>query len=82
MIETEVFKELNIFGPNGEPTPDLIGDAPPQEQEREPKCCGLFRSSRPRSRVCFYIEHLITIYFVSIATIYFFGQKRMSDKSD
>ena len=51
MIETEVFKELNIFGPNGAPTPDLIGDAPPEEQEREPKCCGMFRKSRPRSKV-------------------------------
>lgn len=50
MIETEVFKELNIFGPNGAPTPDLIGDAPPEEQEREPKCCGMFRKSRPRSK--------------------------------
>lgn len=50
MIETEVFKELNVFGPNGAPTPDLIGDAPPEETEREPYCCGLFQS-RPRSRV-------------------------------
>ena len=51
MIETEVFKELNVFGPNGAPTPDLIGDAPPQEQEHEPKCCGLFACSRQGTRV-------------------------------
>ncbi|XP_066932509.1 G protein-coupled receptor kinase 5-like [Clytia hemisphaerica] len=50
MIETEVFKELNVFGPNGAPTPDLIGDAPPEEQEHEPKCCGFFRGSRQRTR--------------------------------
>ena len=50
MIETEVFRELNIFGPNGGPTPDLLGDAPPAETESDPKCCGFFRR-RPRSRV-------------------------------
>lgn len=49
MIETDVFKELNVFGQDGGPSPDLVGDAPPQEQEREPKCCGLFQS-RQRSR--------------------------------
>lgn len=63
MIETEVFKELNIFGPNGAPTPDLIGDAPPEEQEREPKCCGLLRSSRPRSRVCLHLPNFFISFF-------------------
>lgn len=29
MIETEVFKELNIFGANGTPSPDLIPELPP-----------------------------------------------------
>lgn len=29
MIETECFKELNTFGPNNSPTPDLMIDVPP-----------------------------------------------------
>lgn len=63
MIETEVFKELNLFGPNGAPTPDLIGDAPPEVTEYEPKCCGLF-GSRPRSRVssCQFIFIYLDLY--------------------
>ena len=50
MIETEVFQELNTFGPQGQPTPDLIGEAPPIDNKSETKCCGLLKS-RPRSRV-------------------------------
>ena len=34
MIETECYKELNLFGPNGEPTPDLIEGLPPQPPQR------------------------------------------------
>jgi len=34
MIETECYKELNVFGPNGEPTPDLIEGLPPQPPQR------------------------------------------------
>ncbi|XP_070540653.1 G protein-coupled receptor kinase 5-like [Ptychodera flava] len=34
MIETECFKELNVFGPNGTPTPDLILDQPPPPPRR------------------------------------------------
>ena len=37
MIEMECFKELNIFGPNGTRSPDLIGDHPP-EPEKNPGC--------------------------------------------
>jgi len=29
MIETECFKELNVFGPEGTPSPDLIEEQPP-----------------------------------------------------
>ena len=29
MIETDCFKELNQFGPDNSPTPDLIEDPPP-----------------------------------------------------
>ena len=50
MIETEVFQELNLFGPNGAPTPDLIGDAPPENNKTETKCCGLVKS-RSRTTV-------------------------------
>ncbi|XP_071947210.1 G protein-coupled receptor kinase 5-like [Antedon mediterranea] len=31
MVETEVFKELNIFGVNNTPTPDLLLDQPPPQ---------------------------------------------------
>lgn len=34
MIETECFKELNIFGENDSPTPDLIAGAPPPPPSR------------------------------------------------
>ena len=37
MIEMECFKELNIFGPHGTRSPDLIGDYPP-EPEKNPGC--------------------------------------------
>lgn len=49
MLETGVFQELNVFGPNGKPTSDLIGDSPPIDNKSETKCCGLFKS-RPRTR--------------------------------
>ena len=51
MLETECFKELNIFGPGGAPTPDLIGNTPPPKNEDSSGCCGLFKSSRSRTRV-------------------------------
>ena len=34
MLETECFKELNVFGPDGEPTPDLREDLPPSPPQR------------------------------------------------
>ncbi len=37
MIEMECFKELNLFGPNGTRSPDLLGDHPP-EPEKDPGC--------------------------------------------
>ena len=29
MIDTECFEELNVFGPNHTPSPDLLEDQPP-----------------------------------------------------
>lgn len=34
MIETECYKELNIFGANSSPTHDLMLNAPPIEEEK------------------------------------------------
>ncbi|CAM9370300.1 G protein-coupled receptor kinase 5-like [Lethenteron reissneri] len=34
MIETECFKELNVFGPDGAPTPDLDDNLPPQPPKK------------------------------------------------
>lgn len=34
MIETECFKELNQFGPNGTPSPDLSEDSLPQPPKK------------------------------------------------
>ncbi len=40
MLDTDVFHEINVFGPNNTPTPDLIGDAPPTPQESDDcSCC-------------------------------------------
>lgn len=33
MIETECFKELNVLGPNNTPTPDLLINHPPPNNE-------------------------------------------------
>lgn len=46
MIETECYKELNVFGSNGNPTPDLVLDALP---EPEKKGCFPFRRKRKQS---------------------------------
>lgn len=46
MLETECFKELNVFGPNGEPTPDLRADMPPSPPQR-----GFFERLFRRRRV-------------------------------
>lgn len=48
MIDTGIFKELSPIGPNGEPTPDLIGDRPLADADTETDCCGL-RKSRPKA---------------------------------
>lgn len=34
MIETECFKELNVLGPNCSPTPDLLLNYPPVNNEK------------------------------------------------
>ncbi|XP_049779043.1 G protein-coupled receptor kinase 2 [Schistocerca cancellata] len=46
MVETECFKELNVFGPNNTPTPDLIIDALP---EPDKKGCFPFRRKKKQS---------------------------------
>uniref|UniRef100_A0A1B6C906 G protein-coupled receptor kinase n=1 Tax=Clastoptera arizonana TaxID=38151 RepID=A0A1B6C906_9HEMI len=46
MIETECYKELNVFGPNNVPSPDLIIDAVP---EPENKGCFPFRRKKKQS---------------------------------
>lgn len=40
MIDTECFSELNVFGPDGTPSPDLMLDQPPPV---EPTGCFPFR---------------------------------------
>jgi G protein-coupled receptor kinase len=61
MIEMECFKELNVFGPNGTRSPDLIGDHPP-EPEKNPGClssiCG--GSSNNKTVGAIYIKSLFT----------------------
>lgn len=47
MIETECFKELNLFDPEGGPSPDLIEDQPPPPPRR-----GFFDRVFRRRRVC------------------------------
>ena len=34
MLETECFKELNLFGADGGPSPDLLEDQPPSPPRR------------------------------------------------
>ena len=46
MIETECYKELNVFGPDDGPTPDLIEDQPPP-----PHRTGIFDRLFRRQRV-------------------------------
>nr|CAD7461927.1 unnamed protein product [Timema tahoe] len=46
MIETECFKELNVFGPNNTTTLDLVLDAVP---EPEKKGCFPFRRKKKQS---------------------------------
>jgi len=45
IIEKEVFKELNVFGPNNTPSPDLRLDLPP-EPEPTSGCLPFFRRRR------------------------------------
>lgn len=39
MIEMECFAELNLFGENGTPSPDLVGDAPPEPPKKRGMAC-------------------------------------------
>lgn len=56
MIETECFKELNVFGPNNTPTLDLLIDAEP---EPEKKSCFPFRRKVHRFVIYNFITYLI-----------------------
>lgn len=47
MIETECFKELNVLGPNNTPTPDLLINYPPQNNEN--RGCFPFRRKEKQS---------------------------------
>ncbi|XP_065071074.1 G protein-coupled receptor kinase 5-like [Rhopilema esculentum] len=51
MIETEVFQEINVFGPHDTPTPDLIGDAPPEVPEKSScSCCQFLCKKKKKQR--------------------------------
>ncbi|XP_064599937.1 G protein-coupled receptor kinase 5-like [Liolophura sinensis] len=47
MLETDCFKELNLFGPNNSPSPDLVEDLPPPPP-RTSFFDRIFRRRRPR----------------------------------
>jgi len=55
MMDTQCYEELNLFGPNDEPTPDLIGDAPPVRADKKSKCCCFGSSSSERDRSVPYV---------------------------
>ena len=51
MLETECFEELNLFGVDGGPTPDLIEDQPPPPPRRN-WFSRLFRRGRVGINIC------------------------------
>lgn len=57
MIETECFQELNVFGPDGGPSADLIEDLPPTPPQR-----GFFDRLFRRHRVSLDI-FILTFFF-------------------
>ena len=57
MIEMECYKELNIFGPNGSRSPDLIGDHPP-EPEKNPGCLSSICGRKSNNKTVSYIIYL------------------------
>ena len=63
MIETECFKELNTFGPDGGPSPDL--EDPPPPENRGGLLERLFR--RPRvSKLSIEQKPFYIIWFINI----------------
>lgn len=50
MIDTDVFTEINVFGPNNTPTPDLIGDAPPVPVDTDDCSCFCRKKKDVRSK--------------------------------
>jgi hypothetical protein len=68
MIETECVRELNVFGPDDTPTPDLVLDAPIIEEK--PGCFPF------RRKVCDTIDILINFSpFVILFTSFYFCRK-------
>ncbi|XP_037911942.1 G protein-coupled receptor kinase 2, partial [Hermetia illucens] len=65
MIETDCFRELNVFGPNECPTPDLLIDAQPVDEA--PGCFPFRRKKKQsaRTRPIPIPEHLLTSHSVS-----------------
>jgi len=57
MIETECYKELNVFGPDNTPTPDLMIDAEPWPEK---KSCFPFRRKVCLSKII-YLQKLCTL---------------------
>lgn len=73
MIETECYKELNVFGPDETRTPDLILDQPPAPENRS---CFPFRR---RVRFCFILSWLsdqLPVEFFPNFLFRFFLQKK------
>jgi len=56
MIETEVFQEINVFGPAGTPTPDLIGDSPPEPPETNDLCCPMLCKKKKKKELKYTME--------------------------
>ncbi|XP_021962333.1 G protein-coupled receptor kinase 2 isoform X3 [Folsomia candida] len=48
MVETNCFRELNVFGPNNTPTPDLLLDCPPPPETKG--CFPFRRKAKKKSR--------------------------------
>ncbi len=77
MLETECFKELNVWGPDGGPTPDLIEDQPPPPPRR-----GFFDRLFRRRRVRFDLTVLrLGVQCAFISTNQVKNKKKRKNKS-
>jgi len=50
MVETHCYRDLNIFGPNSTPTPDLLIDCPPPQETKG--CFPFRRKVKVSFRIC------------------------------